>query len=240
MLSSALLIIGAYLFGSLPYMYSLAQARGLDLSQEKDLHRALWRKVGILEGLSGVFVDFGKGAIPVLVGFGFGLPLMAVGLSGVAATAGQMWPVFCRSHKEKGNTTGVAVVFALTLAYRTYPVFLCLIPMAIGAGMRFFLHLSSTKETLSERMKFRKTASPVALGLPVGMILGFVTAPLASWRFKQPTEITLSLFFLFLLILLRRLTANLRADLTASNNVPRTLIDHLIFDGALGESRKET
>jgi hypothetical protein len=45
---------------------------------------------------------------------------------------------------------------------------------------------------------------------------------------------------LFLLILLRRLTANLRADLTASNNVPRTLIDHLIFDGALGESRKET
>jgi hypothetical protein len=71
------------------------------------------------------------------------------------------------------------------------------------------------------------------------MILGFATAPLASWRFRQPREITLCLLFLFLLILLRRLTANLRADIKASNNIPGTLIDHLIFDGALGERGKE-
>ena len=239
MLANASLIIGAYLFGSLPYMAGLAKAKGLDLSREKDLHLALWRKVGILEGLSGVLVDFGKGVIPVLIGFGFGLPLVAVGLCGVAAAAGQMWPVFYHFDGEKGNSIGVAVVFALTLAYGTYPVFLFLIPIAIGAGMRFFSTLFSTKEPFSERIKFPKTTNPIARGLPVGMILGFAAAPLASWRSGQPWEITLCLLLLFLLILLRRLTASLRTDLKASNNVTRVLINHLLFDSAPGGRDKE-
>lgn len=239
MLVSAPLIIGAYLFGSLPYMVSLAKAKGLDLSQEKDLHLALWRKVGIVEGLSGFLVDFSKGVIPILIGFGFGLPLMAVGLSAVAAAAGQMWPVFYHFNGEKGNSIGVAIVFALTLAYRAYFVSLCLIPMAIGAGMRFFFTLFSTKESFRERIKFHETTNPIARGLPVGMILGFAVAPLASWGFGQPREMTLCLLFLFLIILLRRLTASLRADLKASNNLKGVLINHLIFDSAPGRGDKE-
>ena len=73
MLDGASSIIGVYLFGFLPYMPSLAKARGLDLSQEKDWHRALWCKVDILEGSSGILVDSSKEAIPVLTGFGFRL-----------------------------------------------------------------------------------------------------------------------------------------------------------------------
>ena len=238
MLAGASLIIAAYLFGSLPYMVSLARAKGLDLSQDEDLHRALWQKVGIVEGLSGILVDFSKGAIPALIGFGFGLSPMVVGLSCVAATAGQMWPVFYHFDGEKGNSIGVAVIFALTLAYGTYPVFLFLIPIVTGAGIRFFSTLFSTKEPFSERIKFHKTTTPIALCLPVGMILGFAAAPLASWRFGQPREITLCLLLLFLLILLRRLTASLRADLKASNSVTRVLISHLVLDRALAEEIK--
>ena len=71
MIAEIALLIGAYLLGSLPYMMLLGRARGIDLSQEKDLHIALWRKVGRLEGLSGAVVDTLKGVIPVLIGFAF-------------------------------------------------------------------------------------------------------------------------------------------------------------------------
>jgi len=230
MLASVALIIGAYLFGSLPYMVGLARASGLDLSQEKDLHLALWREVGPLEGLSGVFVDFAKGAIPILIGFGFGLPLMVVGLSGVAAVAGQMWPVFYHFDGEKGNTIGMAMIVILVLAYMVYPIILFLLPIAIGSGMRLFFSLLSSRTPVSERLRFRQTSHPVALGLPVGMIAGFASAPLFSWCFGQPKEITICLAALFAIILLRRLTADLRDELKTSDNIPRMLINRFLFD----------
>ena len=230
MLANIALMLGAYLLGSLPFMVALGKASGLDLSQEEDLHIALWRKVGILEGLTAVFVDFAKGAIPILIGFGFGLPLAVVASSGVVAVAGQMWPIFCHFDGEKGNTTGLSMIFILTLAYSAYPVFLFLIPMVIGAGTRFFLSMFSSRESVGERLKFRETTNPIALGLPVGMILGFATAPLASWLSGQPVEITLCLLALFLIILVRRLTAGLRADLKASTNITRMLLSRLLFD----------
>jgi glycerol-3-phosphate acyltransferase PlsY len=230
MLANIVLILGAYLFGSLPFTVALGKANGLDSSQEKDLHQALWRKVGILEGLTGVFVDFSKGAIPVLIGFGFGLPLGVVAASSVVAVAGQMWPIFCHFDGEKGNTTGSAMVVILALAYRAYPVFLFLIPIFIGISMRFFFSMFSSKEAIGERIKFRETTHPVALGLPVGMILGFAAAPLASWLFGQPVEITLCLLALFLIILVRRLTAGLRADLKTSTNIARVLFNRFLFD----------
>lgn len=230
MLASAALILCAYLFGSLPFMVALGRASGLDLSQEKDLHIALWRKVGILEGLSAVFVDLIKGAIPILIGFGFGLPVAAVGASGVAAVAGQMWPVFQHFDGEKGNTTGLGMIFVLALAYGAYPVFLFLIPVAIGAGMRFFSSLLGSRGSVGEGLKFRETTDPIALGLPVGMILGFAAAPLASWLSGQPPEITLCLVALFSIILLRRLTAGLRADLKGTTNITKMLLSRLLFD----------
>jgi len=84
------LVIGAYLLGSLQYMILLGRAKGIDLSQEEDLHIALWRKVGRLEGFSGILVDVLKGVIPVLVGFIFDFHLAVIALAGVAAVAGQI------------------------------------------------------------------------------------------------------------------------------------------------------
>ena len=68
MLADIALVIGAYLLGSVPYMILLSRAKGVDLSQEEDLHIALWRKVGRLAGLSGVLVDVLKGVIPIIIG----------------------------------------------------------------------------------------------------------------------------------------------------------------------------
>jgi len=230
MLASIVLILGAYFFGSLPFMAALGRASGLDLSQEKDLHLALWRKAGLTAGLSGVFVSFGKGVIPVLIGFGFALPVIVAALAGVAAIAGEMWPVFYHFDGEKGNAAGFATVVTLALAYRAYPILLFLIPVIIGAAMRFFFTIFSHRESFSERLKFRESTNPIVLGLPVGMITGFATAPIASWCFGQPPEITLCLAILFGIILVRRLTAGLMADLKTAHSVTRVLVNRLLFD----------
>jgi glycerol-3-phosphate acyltransferase PlsY len=106
MSANIVLIVGGYLFGSLPFTAALARVSGLDLSQEKDLHIVLWHKVSKRRASLAGFVDFIKGSIPVLAGFGFNLSTAVVAFSGVAAVVGQMWPPFRNFHGEKGNSTG--------------------------------------------------------------------------------------------------------------------------------------
>lgn len=230
MLASIILIGASYLFGSLPSTIALARISGLDSSQEKDLHLALWRKGHKIQSSLTIFIDFIKGIIPVLVGFGFNLPWVVVASTGVAAVAGQMWPVFRNFDGEKGNSIGVAVIATLALAYKAYLILFFLIPVVIGAAMRFFFTIFSSKESFAERIKFRESTNPIALGLPVGMIIGFATAPLASQYSGQPSEITLCLAILFGIILVRRLTAGLRADLKVANSVSKVLINRFLFD----------
>jgi len=109
-------VAGAYLFGSLPVLYWIGLMKGFDLRQEDDMHQALWRKVGFIEGSAGVLWDIFKGPIPPLVAqFLLELDILIVGLSGLAVVAGQMWPVFLRFDSgEKGNTTGLGVTLAIS------------------------------------------------------------------------------------------------------------------------------
>jgi glycerol-3-phosphate acyltransferase PlsY len=235
LLADIALVIGAYLLGSLPYMVLLSRARGFDLSNEEDLHMALWRKVGRLEGLSGVLVDILKGAIPVVVGFAFHLHLAAIAASGVAAVAGQMWPVFRKFDGEKGNTTGIGYVITFSayiaatispLAYIVLSAFV--IPILIGASMRTVPLLTARGETLKERLSF---SSPASNSMPLGMATGFALAPLASWCLRQPLEMTLSFLAVFIIIIIRRLTAGLSKDLkTATTSVKSILLNRFLYD----------
>ena len=223
------LLTGAYLLGSIPYMLLLGRARGIDLSKEEDLHIAMWRKVGRLEGLSGVLVDVLKGAIPVLIGFALDFRLAIAAFAGVAALVGQMWPVFRRFDGERGNTTGLVMIITLSFAYNTYLIFLSgAIIMLIGFGIRTIPRFMVPGQTLSEHLKF---GGPVSNSLPLGMAIGFAVMPLVSWLIKQPLEMTLALTATFVAIIVRRLTVHLRADLkTASISVKRILINRLLFD----------
>jgi len=226
-----MVLIGAsYLFGSLPSAIALARISGLDPSQEKDLHLALWRKAGKTLGSLAIFIDFIKGIIPVLVGFGFNLPLVVVASAGVAAVAGQMWPIFHNFDGEKGNTTGIAVIATLALANKAYLILFFFIPIAIGAAMRFFFAIFSSKEPFFKRIEFPESAHWVVLSFPVSCLAGFATAPIVSWCSSQPIEMTLSFLALFLVIVLRRLTAGLRADLKRNDSVAKMLINRFLFD----------
>lgn len=222
------LIFGAYLFGALPFMIALGGAKGIDLSQEEDLHIALWRKVGRLEGLAGVLVDLSKGIIPILLGYGFDLRLWAVATAGVAAVAGQMWPVFRHFNGEKGNSVGIAMVATLSIVYRAYPVILItLVPTILGTLIRTLPRFLAPGQSLSDRFRF---GGPASRSLPLGMAVAFAIAPIISWLSRQPLEMTLALAALFTVIIVRRLTAGLTQDLRTATSVRSVLLNRLLYD----------
>ena len=212
MLLNIVLIVGSYLFGSLPFAVAMAKASGLDPSQEADLHIALWHKASKVRALLAGLVDFIKGIIPVLVAFGLNLSPAVVAFCGVAAMAGQMWPPLRRSHGEKGNTTGGGAMITLLLVYQAYPVLLALIP-AIVASV-----LALTVESGHSR------------AMPVGNLIAFAMVPLLSWCSGQPGGIIVGSLVLLLILIVRRLTAGLEADLKAGGRVARVLANRFIFD----------
>jgi glycerol-3-phosphate acyltransferase PlsY len=235
MLADIALIIGAYLLGSFPYMVLLSRAKGLDLSREEDLHIATWHKVGRLEGLSGVIVDILKGVIPIIVGFACGFSLAVTVVAGVAGVLGQMWPVFQEFDGGKGNTAGAGMILTLTMALTAttspdaYWVFIITaIPGLAGFFIRTIPRVMATGQTSRERTVF---GGPVSNSLPLGMILSFAIAPLASGLLSQPVGMTLGFLAIFLAMVVRRLTARLGADLkTPETSVGSILINRLLYD----------
>lgn len=227
MVGNILLILGSYLFGALPFMIALGGAKGFDLSREEDLHIALWRKVGRREGLAGILVDLSKGVIPVLLGYGFDLRLWAVVTAGVAAVAGQMWPVFRHFDGEKGNSVGIAMIITLALTYHIYPILIAFIPIGLGILIRTLPRFFAGGQSLNERFKF---GGPASQSLPLGMATGFAVAPLTSWLSHQPLSLTIALLILFLIIIIRRLTAGLTEDLKTATNLKAVLINRFLYD----------
>lgn len=221
---SVLLLVGAYVLGALPFAVALAAANGIDPS-EGDLHIALWYKVGPGYAALAVLVDVAKGVFPVLIGYGFSLPVGVVAFSGVVATAGQMWPPL-RGHGEKGNTTGMGALLVLLLAYQAYAGLLCIGFFAVGAALRY-----------SELRSFTDVRGPAPgiglLALPLCMLLGFASAPFFIWLANEPTGLTVGLLFIFLAIVLRRLTAGIGRDLAVGAKLGPILVRRVLFDESL-------
>jgi glycerol-3-phosphate acyltransferase PlsY len=225
------LIIAAYLIGTFPYMLILSRAKGINLARSEDFHLSMWRKVGRLEGASGVIVDLLKGVIPVLIGFVCDFRLSIIAAAGVAVVIGQMWPVFQKFNGEKGNTTGIGMAFALSVGvgnsalWVMYSGIVCFLAAVLARTIpRFMAKGQSVEEKL-------KLGGPVSNSMPLGMLIGFVVMPLVSWFLEQPIEMTLALAVTFVAIVIRRLTANLDADLkTARTSTGKILLNRFLFD----------
>ena len=204
-------------------MYHIGRLHGLDLRTEPDMHIALWRKVGRLEGGIGIGGDFAKGAIAVLVARALGFEVAAVALAGLAAVAGQMWPIFLKFNGEKGNSIGLVMV--AVLAYK--PLLFALIPMAIGAGVRTIPRFLKPRQQLGERLRF---GGPPSRSLPLAMCIAFALLPLLAWLLDQPPAVVWVLLALFLLIEIRRATAGIRKDLRIAKDKKSVLINRLLYD----------
>jgi glycerol-3-phosphate acyltransferase PlsY len=229
MLIEICLIILAYLIGSIPYMLLLSRAMGFDISKEPDYHIAMYRKVGRLAGFSGVLVDFLKGLISVLIGYFLGLELWGVAGAAVAATVGQMWPVFQKFNGEKGNTTGLGAAVALTLCYDNGWVLLAgVVFMLAGFLIRTIPRFMQPNQTFKDMLGF---GGPVSNSLPICMILGFLAMPVLASILQAQWEIIVALWLIFIFIIIRRLTADVRKDIRdGKSSTGKILFNRLLLD----------
>ncbi len=223
MFVNTLMVLGAYLLGALPVLLFIGRARGFDLGQEEDLHHALWRKVGRLEGTAGAVWDLGKGAACVLIARALGFSIPVAAAAGVAVVVGQMWPAFDRFDGEKGNSTGLGMALALA----PKPLAIAIIPILLGIIIRTAPRFFRPGQSVDERLKF---GGPPSLSLPLGMAIGFAVLPLASWWLNEPMAVTIAFAALFILIMIRRLTADLGRDLKGAPSKRSILLNRFLYD----------
>ncbi len=135
----ALLFVGAYLVGSIPFGVLVAKIKGIDLMAAgsgnigaTNVARLLGWRLGIL-----VFIlDIGKGTVPVLAAQSIaGMEDYAL-LAGLASVIGHMFSPFLRFKGGKGIATSLGVLFGFA-------------PIAGVAGFGVFLVLFAITRIVS-------------------------------------------------------------------------------------------
>ena len=204
-----LLILAAYLLGSMPTAYLAAKcSRGIDLRQYGTGQVGggnLWRMTSWKLGLPVSIFDLVKGLAMVWMAQLVGLsitPQLAVGL---AVIIGHNWPVFLRFSGGRGIGTTIGIIIILPLINDLTP-WVVAIPLAI-----------SLIGTLVMRSS------------PVPVLTGIAALPLFNWGFHEPLAVILAFSGIPLIIIIKRLTAP-RSDGTISINKKQLLLNRLLFD----------
>jgi len=205
-----LLLVSAYLVGSVPTAYIVARwRRGIDIRQygsgnvgASNLLRASGKGLAIVV----IIVDLGKGILMVWAAQAAGLAFAQQVAVGLAAIIGHNWPVFLRFSGGRGILTTIGVAFALPLVNGPLVPWAFIISLALAAIFIFGLH-----------------------NLPVGTVAGMAALPLVSWITNEPLAFILGFLAMFLLMVIRRLTAP-KTSLTASVSTGELLINRLLLD----------
>ncbi len=118
MLTEIILVVFAYLVGSIPTGLLLAKAfAGVDIREAgsgnigaTNVYRTLGRKVGLLTLIG----DCLKGVVPVVVAGGLGMTAPWIALVGLAAFLGHVYTVFLGFKGGKGVATALGVFLAVS------------------------------------------------------------------------------------------------------------------------------
>jgi acyl phosphate:glycerol-3-phosphate acyltransferase len=227
-LKLGLLLVAAYLYGSVPMAYLVAKwSRGIDLRKYgsgqvggSNVWRSVSKPLGVAVGLHDLF----KGALIVWIAQLLGLTLIMQIAVGVAVIVGHNWPVFLNFNAGRGlaTTAGVGLFLSCWNGQEFLPwaliVFFCL---ALGT-----LVVGSS---------------------PLPLLLAVASLPVTSWVLRyfghpQPLSLTLGLVLLLILMITRRLTAPKSAESTLINKrefyTNRLLFDRDIRDGQTWIHRK--
>jgi glycerol-3-phosphate acyltransferase PlsY len=202
-----LLVLAAYLLGSVPAAYLAARlSQGIDIRHYGSGNVGvanLWRLAPKWLAILVFIFDLAKGMVMVWVAQEIGLGIAEQVAVGVAAIIGHNWPVFLGFSGGRGILTTLGVVFIL-----------------MPWGLVVFLAIVS--------LTILVKSSP----LPV--LAGIAALPLISWFFSQPLGIeeplpvTLGFLAMFLIIVIRRLTA--RQPIAVSIGKKQLLLNRLLFD----------
>ena len=204
----ALLIVAAYLVGSVPAAYLVAKwSRGIDLRQygsgnvgASNLLKFTSKRVAIPI----IILDLGKGMVMVWAAQLLGLGLAQQVTVGLAAIIGHNWSIFLRF----GGGRGILTTFGVTAILVPWLASIALIMALLFAPFR---------------------------QLALGALVVLVSLPIFSWFLSQPLgveerlPITVGFLLAFLIAVCKRLTAP-RTSLTDSVTLGQLFVNRLLFD----------
>jgi glycerol-3-phosphate acyltransferase PlsY len=174
-----MLLVGAYLLGSIPTGLLLGKAYGIDVRKEgsgnigaTNLYRTVGRKVGIMTLVG----DCLKGMLPVLAVKSSSLPVEYAAWVGLAAFCGHVFSVFLRFRGGKGVATALGVFLALS-------------PVAVAIALVVFLVLMLIWRYVSLGSISAAAVMPIAVwALGEGRVVGGVTMIVAVIVIFRHTE----------------------------------------------------
>jgi glycerol-3-phosphate acyltransferase PlsY len=137
-----LLLVGAYLLGSIPFAQVLARVRGLDLREVGSGNVGagnLTRVAGWPWGAGAAILDGLKGLFPVLIAQGMGFGKGAAGMVGLMAVIGHNWSIFMKGRSGRGLATSVGLLLALDPVLLVWTTGWSLAGWRIGGGVAGFL-----------------------------------------------------------------------------------------------------
>ena len=171
-----LLVLLAYLLGSVPTGYIVGSLAGVDVRKAGSGNVGatnVARVVGKRHGIVTLVVDTAKGLVPVIVALSLGLTPAATASVGVAAFLGHLYPVFFRFQGGKGVATALGI-------------FLGLAPWATLVLMAIFVLVLLATRLVS-----------------LSSMVASVSAPIVFWFFSRSPILTGTSLFIAAMIVLR-------------------------------------
>lgn len=223
-------ILCAYLYASIPFVAMTARLKGVDLRQvgSRSVSSSnLLQHAGLPYMVLGGAGDFSKGVIPAALTYVLHPSDWAVVLICAACVAGQCWPVFRNFYGGRGGASGLGA--AITL----FPVqlFIAIAPMLlVGIARSLMAFISGRGMRREERLKLK--AKPTML-VPLTFLLAFLLLPILSALWHKPNYITFSFVAILVIILIRRLTADITGDFkrwTSTKQRISILLSRLFLD----------
>jgi len=183
----ALLIIGAYLLGSIPTSYLAGKwLRGIDLRRlgsgnvgATNLNLLTSKKISTPV----IIFDLIKGLVLVYAAHLLGYGLAAQIGIGLAAIIGHNWTVFLHFNGGRGIITSLGLIAVLPVLSGYLPWEICAILFVAGIGI-FVFH-----------------------NMPVAVISSFLMPPIVSAAFQRPWPLVLGFVIILAIMIVRRLTA---------------------------------
>ena len=204
-------VVASYVLASISFPYWIARAKGIDLrafGSRKLGGSNLAKAVTPLHGVAGGVLDGVKGFAAVVITRGLGFPVETQLLCGLAAIAGQMWPVFHGFDGGRANAT----TWGFQLASDFIAFFIAWIPVIVAAVLRI---------TVRPRPKRL---------LPIANLLSYAVFPAVIWEQEGVTPTVLAGLMALVLIVVRRLTAGIGEDLATGAPAARVILNRALFD----------
>ena len=210
-MSDAIAVALSYVIASISFPYWIARAKGVDLratGSRKLGGSNLAKAVTPMHGVAGGILDGAKGFAAVVITRELGFPLETQLLCGLAAIAGQMWPLFHQFDGGRANATA----WGFQLATDFIAFFIGWIPVIVAAVLR-----------ISVRPRPKRL-------LPLANLLSYAVFPAVIWEQEGVTPTVLAGVGALALVVVRRLTAGIREDLATGAPPARVLANRALFD----------